>query len=239
MTWLADFHVALTFLTRFGRARISSDETILRSVWLYPLVGAVIGVVMTTCACIPLASWPLAWILTGLNIFMTRGLHWDGWADLWDAWGSGATGQRFWDIMKDSHVGAFGVMGLVLGLGMHATLLQAAIDTKAWSGIFFAPVFGRFCCLVLARLGRHHARPGLGQSVLIGATPRTLCAGALTTLIAAVRVSFAHVAIAAAFSMVPLALLCHMAKNRGGLNGDFLGASIIAGELSILLALVI
>lgn len=239
MTWLADFHLALTFLTRFGRARIASNEAISRSVMFYPLVGAIIGLVLSLCARIPLSSWPLAWLLTGLNIFMTRGLHWDGWADLWDAWGSGATDQKFWDIMKDSHVGAFGVMGLILGLGLSAALFQSAIDAKAWGGIFFIPVFGRFCCLILAHLGRCHHRPGLGQSVLAGATRWALLAGALTTLIAALTGLFTHVLIAATLSIVPLAALFQIAKNRGGLNGDFLGAAIIVGELSVLLTLAI
>ena len=95
MNAVSNFLVALTFLTRLGRARITSSEAIARSMSMYPLVGVLIGAALALAALLPLSSWVLAWGLAGLNIYLTRGLHWDGWADLWDAWGSGATDDRF------------------------------------------------------------------------------------------------------------------------------------------------
>jgi adenosylcobinamide-GDP ribazoletransferase len=201
---------------------------------MYPLVGAVIGLILALTARLPLSSWMLAWILVGLNIFVTRGLHWDGWADLWDGWGSGATGERFWTIVKDSHIGAFGVMGLILGLGMQASLFEMAVTQKAWLPLFLAPVFGRFCCLALARAGRELPRAGLGANALRGATRRALILGAATVLPPALFLPFAHLATTLCLTLVPLALLMALARKQGGMNGDFLGAAIVAGELCVL-----
>jgi adenosylcobinamide-GDP ribazoletransferase len=237
MSALTDFHVALTFLPRLGRARISANEEVSRSMGMYPLVGAVIGLLLAMAALLPLSAWVLAWMLTGLNIWVTRGLHWDGWADLWDGWGSGAKGERFWAIVKDSHIGAFGVMGLVLGLGAQAALFEQAARLGAWQCLLFAPVFGRFCCLVLARLGRALSRPGLGRNALDGATPRALALGGSATALAALALPAVHVLAAVALAIPCLAVLRALARRESGMNGDFLGSVIIAGEFCALLPL--
>jgi adenosylcobinamide-GDP ribazoletransferase len=234
---LHDFHVALTFLTRLGRARITTSEAISRSMPMYPMVGLLLGLILALVSLLPVSSWPLAWLLTGLNLLLTRGLHWDGWADLWDGWGSGATGERFWDIVKDSHIGAFGTMGLVLGLGMQAALFESAISGGAWAALAFAPVFGRFCCLVLARMSQSLTRPGLGQNALLGATRSALILGAGTTLLPALFLAPSHVGFTILLTVPALTALLVLGRRQGGVNGDFLGTAIIAGEFCALLPL--
>jgi adenosylcobinamide-GDP ribazoletransferase len=234
---LRDFHVALTFLTRLGRARITTSEAISRSMSMYPMVGLFIGLILALSSMLPLSSWVLAWMLAGLNLYLTRGLHWDGWADLWDGWGSGATGERFWDIVKDSHIGAFGTMGLVLGLGVQAALFESAISGGAWAALLFAPAFGRFCCLVLARLSQPLARPGLGQNALLGANRSALILGGCTALLPALLLAPSHLVAALLLALAPLAALLVLGRRQGGVNGDFLGSAIIAGEFCALLPL--
>ena len=58
-----------------------------------------------------------AWLWMALEAWSTRGLHWDGLADLGDASGSGAQGERFWAILRDSRLGAFGALHLLLAFG--------------------------------------------------------------------------------------------------------------------------
>jgi adenosylcobinamide-GDP ribazoletransferase len=234
---LQDFLVALTFLTRLGRAHITTSEAISRSMPMYPLVGGLIGLILALSSMLPLSSWVLAWLLTGLNMYLTRGLHWDGWADLWDGWGSGATGVRFWAIVKDSHIGAFGTMGLILGLGLQTALFESAVSRKAWLALLFAPVFGRFCCLVLARMSQSLSRPGLGQNAVQGATRSALVLGGCTALIPALALPPAHLAMTLLAGILPLAALLAVGRKQGGVNGDFLGAAIIAGEVCALLPL--
>lgn len=236
-SWSTDFHVALTFLTCLGRARITSGEAISRSMAMYPLVGLVIGALLAIAAHLPLTPWVLAWMLTLLNLGVTRGLHWDGWADLWDGWGSGATDARFWEIVKDSHIGAFGVMGLILGLGLQTALFEAALRNHAHATILLAPACGRLCCLLLARLGRDLARPGLGHNALAGATNRALRLGLASTLLAALPSASLPTGIGMVLAIVPLFPLLRLGRRQGGLNGDFLGSAIIAGELGLLFPL--
>lgn len=237
MNPLQDFLVALTFLTRLGRAHITTSEAISKSMPMYPMVGLLLGLILALCSRLPLSSWVLAWILTGLNIYLTRGLHWDGWADLWDGWGSGATGERFWTIVKDSHIGAFGTMGLILGLGLQTALLEAAVSRDAWPALILAPVFGRFSCLVLARMSQNLSRPGLGQNAVQGATRSALVVGGCTTLLPALTLAPSHLALSLVLTSAVLAALLALGRKQGGVNGDFLGAAIIAGEICVLLPL--
>ncbi|MBE1424174.1 adenosylcobinamide-GDP ribazoletransferase [Desulfomicrobium macestii] len=237
MNPLKDFLVALTFLTRLGRAHITTSEAISKSMPMYPMVGLLLGLILALCSRLPLSPWVLAWILTGLNIYLTRGLHWDGWADLWDGWGSGATGERFWTIVKDSHIGAFGTMGLILGLGLQTALFEAAVSRDAWSALILAPVFGRFSCLVLARMSQNLSRPGLGQNAVQGATRSALIVGGCTTLLPALALAPSHLAATLATTVAVLAALLALGRKQGGVNGDFLGAAIIAGEICVLLPL--
>jgi len=234
---LQDFLVALTFLTRLGRAHITTSEAISRSMPMYPMVGLLLGLILALSSMLPLSSWVLAWLLTGLNIYLTRGLHWDGWADLWDGWGSGATGMRFWTIVKDSHIGAFGTMGLILGLGLQTALFEAAVSQNAWMALLFAPVFGRFCCLVLARMSQSLSRPGLGQNAVQGATTSALILGGCTALLPALPLGPSHLAATLALAVAALAALLALGRKHEGVNGDFLGAAIIAGEVCALLPL--
>ena len=79
------------------------------------------------CLVAALAAW--AWILC--EVWATRGLHWDGLSDLGDAVSSGASGERFWAVLRDSRLGAFGALhllvafsGLWLGLTWHLSTGQ-------------------------------------------------------------------------------------------------------------------
>lgn len=237
MIWLTHFHTALSFLTRLGRARLESPAQLAAALPMYPVVGALLGLLFALISRLPLSSWVLAWILIAATVLLTRGLHWDAWADIWDGWGSGATGERFWEIVKDSRLGAFGTLGLILGLGLQASLFELAIRQHAWDILLWSCIWGRFLCLVLAWNCRDLTRPGLGQSVLQGATnPALLKAGLFTALpiffLPPIQVGLGLVA-----SIFPLLALGRLGRQHGGINGDFLGASIIAGELCALLPL--
>ena len=237
MLWFKHFHLALTFLTRLGRARLKSPTELAAALYMYPAVGALLGILLTLTAMLPLSPWVLAWAMTVINLVLTRGLHWDAWADTWDAWGSGAQGERFWAIIKDSRIGAFGVLGLVVGLGLQTTLFTLVIDHQAWALLFWSCIWGRFLCLVLAWSCRQLTRPGLGQGVLEGATPQILIKAGLIAALPIFCLPLAQVGLGLILSLVPLWILQRLGRLQAGINGDFLGSAIIAGEISALLPL--
>ena len=118
MKILTPLSAAMDFLTRLAPARIHDDATIAASVKYFPVAGMVVGTVCTAPFALGVLRghpWLQAWLLLCLNLWITRGLHWDGMADIADAWGASGDTQRFWTVIKDSRIGAFGGMALVLG----------------------------------------------------------------------------------------------------------------------------
>lgn len=240
MKIVSPFMASMDFLTRLAPARIHDEATIAASVKYFPLVGLILGWLLTLPFLFGLLSgypWVQAWILAGTSLWATRGLHWDGWADIFDAWGSGATGERFWEILKDSRIGAFGVMALIMGLCGQILLLHEALTVKAYGAVIFAFALGRGLCVGLAYCGRDLARgTGLGQLTLQGATlPSLIVALGLTLLAASGLRPLQALAPALMIGLLGLVELLALAKKSGNLNGDFLGAIIVWGELSALL----
>ncbi len=106
-----------------------------RSAAWFPWVGVIVGGVAA-------AVWWLAAVVAGLppllasglslaaSILVTGGFHEDGFADVCDGFGGGYTKERVLEIMKDSRVGAFGAIGIVLMLGLKWQAVAAA--PAAW-----------------------------------------------------------------------------------------------------------
>lgn len=234
-----NFSVAMGFMTRLGPARVFAPEEMAGSLRHFTLVGLIIGCLAT----IPLHilfgtshANAQAWIWVALSIWLTRALHWDGWADLWDAWGSCAQGDRFWAIMKDSHIGAFGVIGLVMGLAGQLLFAGELISSPLWTTLIWAPAFGRAAASLIASLGTAPSTSTLGKLFLAGASPGVVVVQTISALIVGIALCgikpVVFTIIIAGFGVYAFVSL---SRKQGGLNGDFLGATVIWGELSALL----
>ena len=212
------------------------------SVPWFPLAGAVLGLLA---AALPLlartllpASSPVlaAWMYVCALAWLTRALHWDGLADLCDACGSNATGERFWDIMKDSRIGAFGVLGLIMGVGISGIAAFLCLEKGLWPALVLAPAFGRCMVVPLGRLTAPSARSSLAVLVFPGLRGRAAAFSCAATCLACMALAGTGATllalVCAATALVPLRSL---ANRHGGCNGDFFGTAIIIGETALLL----
>ena len=110
---------ALIFFTRlpFWRLRDVPSECFKHVVPYWPLVGWLTGGLMATSLWLCAQVMPLAaaWIVAlTVRLFVTGCLHEDGLADFFDGFGGGTTRERTLAIMKDSHIGTYGVIGLII-----------------------------------------------------------------------------------------------------------------------------
>jgi adenosylcobinamide-GDP ribazoletransferase len=233
--------LALSFLTRLVPGREARPEQFAATLPWFPVVGAVLGALLVgpfALSLLPRTPWVAAWLVLLGNLWLTRGLHWDGWVDLCDAWGSRAGGERFWLILKDSHTGAFGAMGLFAGMSGQLLLLHHCLGWGLFAVVGYSFVFGRGLAVGLMALNRTRARPGLGAAFLPGATPLRLAAAtALTLGMGLWAMPAPSLAAALLLGIFVLSELTVLARRHGGLNGDFLGCAIVWGELSVLLAM--
>ncbi|MFI8892734.1 adenosylcobinamide-GDP ribazoletransferase [Streptomyces paradoxus] len=204
-----------------------------------PLAGLAVGAAAAALGLVLLflgAGAPLAAVATvAVPAALTRGLHLDGLADTADGLGSGKPAEDALRIMKQSDIGPFGVITLVLTLLAQVAALAQAYDTSWARGACAAVVsatLARLALTLAARTGVPAARPdGLGAAVagvvpLRGAVAAAVAvagaaaaAGALFGPYGPVRTVLAVVLSLAAAE----ALLRHCTRRFGGVTGDVFG----------------
>lgn len=248
---LADLATALVWLTRLPVARILPRDlpALAQVVWAFPVVGLVTGLI----AALPMLAGlgagmpaPVAALLAiGAAILITGALHEDGLADFTDAAG-GATRERRLEIMRDSRIGSYGVLALIVTLGLRAAAIAAvfaASPALAVAGVLAVAAASRAgVALALARmaparpdgLGRQAGRPGMrGVAVALAIGALALIFPAITTDQPLALWAATALAICGA-----QAWLARRAMRRiGGQTGDVLGALQQVGEAAGLTAL--
>lgn len=239
----AFFH-AIAFFTRIPVPWLRPSEAAWKkSVNWYPAVGVVIGLLLWGVhqAGIHLFSPWLAAILTlGAWVYVTGGLHLDGWMDLADGLGSSRPREQVLAIMKDSRVGAMGVIAAILLLLIKAGGV-AELAHPGW-GLFllFVPFAARTHVLLSIRLWPYlSADKGIGKGISEGLSTFSMIVSYVLLLGAGWFFGSWQVVAAIVLSLIFALLFSRsVAKKLGGLNGDCYGAVIESSEAVMLLVLV-
>jgi adenosylcobinamide-GDP ribazoletransferase len=147
-----------------------SDGQLNRSTRYFPVIGWIVGglVAGTFAAAQLVLPATVAVILAlGVGVLATGAFHEDGFADLCDGFGGGTTRQRVLDIMKDSRVGAFAVIGLVLLFALKIASLSALAGFGVWqvvAAVLYAHVLSRWCVVTII-FSNEYARADLTSKV--------------------------------------------------------------------------
>lgn len=205
------------------------------SVWV-PLVGMVIGGLTWLCWLAlgkyvppPVASLGTLLVWVGL----TGGLHLDGLADCCDGLLGSAARERRLEIMKDPHLGAFGVVGLFFTLALKAAAL-GLLATSSGLSIILAATLSRWLILPASLLPQ--ARPGgMGADFAAGLQPGSIFFAAIIPIGLAFLLGMQGWMAVLAALIAAAAVLGLAWKRIGGLTGDVLGALVEATETATLL----
>jgi adenosylcobinamide-GDP ribazoletransferase len=236
--------VALETLTilRLRRPPVVSQAAFGQSQAFFPLAGFLLGGALAGASWLAyqeLGGGVTGWLLMGLLLLLTGGLHADGLADTADGLFGGATPERRLAIMRDSSIGAFGAVALVLVLGLKAATLGSVAGISRPEMLVVAPALSRWAC-VAAIAAYANARPdGLGAAFHAAALPWAAPLAAAICLagcVAALGLDGALAWLLAAAS--GLALGGFIASRIGGLTGDSFGAVIEVTETAVLVAAV-
>ncbi|WP_313172561.1 adenosylcobinamide-GDP ribazoletransferase [Stenotrophomonas sp.] len=231
--------LAIQFLTRLPTPQVRDfrQEDLSRSAVYYPLVGAIIGALLAL-PLYGLADRPwLAGVLTLLMwVWVTGALHLDGLGDVADAFGAAHRNpQRFLEVLKDPHMGVFGVVTLIMQLLLKFVLLTELAVGPLWFGIVLVPAWARWGTLWWSqRIPSLHG-DGMGERFSWQLRPSAMWVWAV--VLAAISVVFAW-PLLLALLLVPLVAVWWKRK-LGGISGDGLGASVEVVETLLLLALVV
>lgn len=134
------FWLALSFYTRLPVPKHLDYSQLPKAVRLLPLVGWVVGSLTGLCFMLAHHLWPqnVAVILTLIvGVLLTGAFHEDGFADVCDGFGGGYGKPQILSIMKDSQIGAYGAIGILLLFMLKITLLSG-LPAQSLPVIFFA-----------------------------------------------------------------------------------------------------
>lgn len=231
------FLLSLAFLSRLGPANQAPLEDMQKSIAYYPLVGATLGLIASLPLCLGLFySLPLAgaWFYVLVIAWLTRGLHYDGLADLADALGSGKTGEAFWKIVKDSRLGAFGALALALTVAGQIALVSGLLSQRSFWPLILAPVVSRSLPALFASIAPLKPESGLGSIFSYDETKSPFLFIPFTVVLGAslLALPFVNAILALILCSSIVWALSYLATREGGFNGDFLGALIILGEIA-------
>ena len=239
---LGDLAACIGFYTRIPVSLFhDGSRPFMATQWAAPCAGALIGLGLSA----------LLWVLLRLGVpidvaaaltlagsfVLTGGLHEDGLADTADGFGGGQTRERKLEIMRDSRIGSYGVLALIVSV----LVRWAAICSVATAS---APLM--VACIVAAHAGSRAMIPALmvripparrdGLSASAGVPPVNVAA-----IAAAIGIAFALLA-GPAYAICATLLCCvlvlmvgKLAKSQiGGQTGDVAGALQQTGEIGLL-----
>ncbi len=239
-----DFKLAYGFLTRLPAPFRVPDAPggLGRALRLAPLVGLVVGVGGALVAWIAIGGLglpplPAALLTVAATVWITGALHEDGLADVADGFGGAFERRRKLAIMRDSRIGTYGVLALILSVGLRAAALAVLAGPEVVTAALIAahglsrgllpsvmlvlvPARDEGLAATAGRPGAPDALIGLGLGLLLA----VLAAGVL-----GLGLGVAAVGAAAATGLIAL-------RQIGGYTGDVLGAVQQAAEIAVLLA---
>lgn len=248
------FLLAMQFLTRVPvpSASVFQVRWLGESLRYFPLVGGLVGLANV-------AVWWLSshWfprpvavgLMLAASLLLTGAFHEDGFADTCDGLGGGNTRKRALAIMKDSRIGAFGAMGLLMVLGLKWSAL-VALPTAGFSLIVVAAhVVSRWCSIGLIWALPYARVDGEGKSRqfdgglsgaewllsgAMGVAVVIITALGLRTAVSTGLASATAVGFAAATGIAGVAA-AYFKRRLGGYTGDCLGAVQQLSELTFVL----
>lgn len=243
---IRDIALALVLLTRLPLPHLPKlwFQHQAPAVWAFPLAG--LAVALPACGTAVLAlhlGLPAniaAGLLLAVQILLTGAMHEDGLADSADGFWGGYTPQRRMEIMKDSQIGSYGVLALILSTGLRWMALSTLLSMDSvWFLLALACLSRALMPILMAALPNAR-NTGLSQSVG-RPSAATAVIGLILALVIATLViggsSALIVALAMGASTLGIALLAR--AKIGGQTGDVLGASQLLAEITGLLVLLV
>ena len=200
-----------------------------------PVVGLEMGFLWAALARL-CRIWNVAYLVTGLILsvypyLVTGFLHLDGYMDVTDAVKSCRSLERRREILKDSHVGAFAVIGIVLLLLSQFALMASAPEMADYRVLIFVPAVSR-CCSALAVTGlkpmstSQYAGQKKTKAYLVVLSFMLALFTAAAFLLCG-KYGFVLVGCLAGYGLA----LRKAYKSLDGMNGDISGYALTIGEL--------
>ena len=232
------FFGAIRFFTRLPVPRWvgHSSEALEQSSRYFPAVGLLVGGIAALTFFLTSFLWPktLAVLASmAITIYITGAFHEDGWSDTVDGFGGGWEKAQILAIMKDSRIGSFGAVALViLLLAKFCALIE--VDPMVIPATLIAGHgFSRLCAAILLRTLDYVRDEGKSKPLATRIGWGGLAFAVLTVLPPFFWLPPGQSLVGVAFAMFATLWMARMFKRRiGGYTGDCLGATQQLAELA-------
>ncbi|MCP3470873.1 adenosylcobinamide-GDP ribazoletransferase [Bradyrhizobium sp. CCGUVB1N3] len=239
---VTDLRIGLSLATilPLGPSTPVGDGDIARAGWTLPLAGLLIGLlgaaVYAIAHVLGVTPGPAAMLALASTIIITGALHEDGLADAADGLG-GSTRARKLEIMRDSHIGSFGVCALIVSLTLRWSALAAiAAPRSALIALLLAHVAARAGLPLFMALVPPARSDGLSAGAGRPAGPNAAIALGLGAIVLVIGFGPGKAILAVIFLAFLGLLIAWLAiRQLGGQTGDILGAYEQVAETAILL----
>jgi adenosylcobinamide-GDP ribazoletransferase len=234
-----DFRVATQFLTRVPVLRVRFDpDSLSRATKFFPVVGLMIGLGASAVQRIaaPHSSRPLVALLVLIFlVLVTGGLHEDGLADTADGFGGGWNREQILTILRDSRIGSFGALALVLSVLARVLLLSSLPVNRFTAFVVSAHVLCRWTTLPLSYfLAPARESDGQGARIAQKISPASLLNGTLLSFAIVFYFMRTEFWIPALVALVIAALSgLYYSRRIGGITGDCFGATSQLTEIAV------
>lgn len=240
------FALCISFFSRiplpaFLANKITAESNLAHAVALYPVTGLMIGI-------FPAIAWhfashflpPLlaAGLAIGIGISVSGALHEDGLADCADGFGATRDKDKILDIMRDSTIGTYGAIALILSIGLRWLALASLAPLAGGLALLIAHSGSRAAIAIAMQFSVYARSSGTGK-LASDALPETYFA---ITLLIAFLLAFVlgfwqgAIALAIAFALA-WAFLKYAECRIDGYTGDVFGAMQQIAEITILIIL--
>ncbi len=197
----------------------------------FPVAGLIIGAILFLAAflwgLIPFEQW--TWggssLILLISILLTRGLHMDGLADWADSLGGFGREKRL-AIMKDSSIGAFGVIALVLAVVIKLVIFERLLSNGSIIWILIIPAVSRGILVeMMTTMPSARAGEGMAGPFICNASMRHRIISHVLALLISIIPGVAGLVFYVAAFIIAIVLKSIFIRQFNGITGDLLGAS--------------
>jgi adenosylcobinamide-GDP ribazoletransferase len=242
---IEDVKIALQFLTRLPiRNESACMSDLPRVAWTFPLVGLLVGICSGSGYVLALAvGLPVtlsAVLAIAMSVALSGALHEDGLADTFDALGGHADRERALSIMRDSRIGTYGALALMLAVALRVSAIASLGDEGSVVTTFLVAASCSRAQIVVTMARMSPARAdGLAAGAGMASAGQAVAAAGLASAIAFILLPIVvFLTVMAVAVLVQLAVDGWTKRRLGGFTGDTLGATQQLAEMGCLAALV-
>lgn len=239
------FLIALQFITIIPvkKQLKYSEKNIANSMLYYPFVGTIIGLVLALINIIGTQFLPELVKNSLLLIFfvlLSGGIHLDGLADSFDGLFGGKNKKEILSIMKDSSIGVYGVLAVVLLLLFKFTLLSELPIARRNFILIIVPTISRWAMVMAVYLFPYARKEGFGKAYKLYLKKKNVLGATLWVLLLTLILFFWKGALILGVSFIIIWLIGNfVTKKINGLTGDNYGAINEIMEVVILLLMIL